>query len=75
MNKFLADTRSNIGGVVGMSSVGPAVVIVTKEPKEKIEQMCKKWQFSLDFTTKINNIGLTVERVNSYKFVFVQGKL
>ena len=54
----------NVEGVavVGMSSIGPAVVVITKDSKDKLEQELKQFPMKISFVTKVDNHGHVVNK-------------
>ena len=47
----------------GMSSIGPAVVIVTKQSKGFIEQELKCFDMKLSYSTRVDNQGHSVHKL------------
>ncbi len=72
--KFMKELKNQVGcEIVGMSSVGPSTVAVTSKNINDISPSIDKWGMELTFTTKVDNVGLTVERFSPLKLISVMG--
>jgi len=60
-------------GTVGMSSAGPAVALVTKEKREKIESIVKGHKCRIECETVVDNVGVTKKAYQPVDVVYVQG--
>jgi len=59
--------------LVGMSSIGPSVIIVTKKSLQEIQSITSSFEFVISYETEVDNEGLVTQVVNYPELIFVLG--
>jgi beta-ribofuranosylaminobenzene 5'-phosphate synthase len=59
---YMSQLRESGLEFVGMSSVGPSIAVVTEESEDEIAKLIEPMGLKIAITTKVDNIGLKIER-------------